>query len=446
MGSTKYVEKVRISTKTAASANTLLAGTNLFTNTASVKAGEIYFVNEAAGSSNGVILDSGSIGAATRYSIYSATADGKLEVVQDVIEKNTIVKATKEAYSAETLKSLAIGFAGGSTTGDLPVYKTSTGLGTFGINAWEVSDTTYNDLWKPQPLSFPTAGFAATTPTNQEKLDYFWNFIKYWNGTQSTINSQLFKIGSNSINNFVDLNLIYNTAPALIAGAVTATYGQYNVTIVAHGVATVGTYIRIGNNANNTDYIYKVAAIVDANTLTLETAYKGTNLVAAASKSAIVTTGGTPLFGFVFNAKALPFKKAGGKQIYNFDALYSRTDDNLSDTLIDVAATKTILSYAKYSSGDGYSVRDVEYKQWSMENWGYLKGSMAHFLDDYDYKSNTSLSYTMYSIAYVKQAVERSQFIIADHRVDYIYVPTTATGLISYLDGVISTFNNYTTI
>lgn len=446
MGSTKYVEKVRISTKTAASANTISAGTNLFTNTALVKQGEIYFVNEAAGSSNGVVLDSGSIGAATRYSIYQVIADGQLEVVQDVVEKNTIVKATKEAYSAETLKSLAIGFAGGSTTGDLPVYKTTAGLGTFGLNVWEVTDTTYNDLWKPQPLSFPTAGFASTTPTNQEKLDYFWNFIKYWNGTQSTINSQLFKIGSNSVNNFVDLNLIYSTAPALIAGAVTATYGQYNVTIVAHGVVTVGTYIRIGNNANNTDYIYKVAAIVDANTLTLETAYKGTNLAAAASKSAIVTTGGSPVFGFVLNAKDITYKKASGNQLYNFDGLYSRTDENLSDTLLDVAAPKTILSYAKYSSGDGFSVRDVEYKQWSMENWGYLKGSMAHYLEEFPYKSTTSLNYTMYSIAYIKMATERSQFVIADHRVDYIYVPTTATGLISYLDGVIATFNNYTSI
>jgi hypothetical protein len=446
MGSTKYVEKVRISTKTASSANTVAAGTNLYTNTGLVKAGEIYFVNEAAGSSNGVVLDSGSIGAATRYSVHQAIADGQLEVVQDVIEKNTIIKATKEAYSAETLKSLAVGFAGGSTTGDLPVYKTSAGLGTFGINAWEVTDTTYNDLWKPQPLSFPTAGFASTTPTNQEKLDYFWNFIKYWNGTQSTINSQLFKIGSNSINNFVDLNLIYSTAPALIAGAVTATYGQYNVTIVAHGISAVGTYIRIGNNANNTDYIYKVAAVVDVNTLTLETAYKGTNIAAVASKSAIVTVGGSPLFGFVFNAKDITYKKASGQQMYNFDALYSRTDDNLSDTLLDVAATKTILSYAKYSSGDGFSVRDVEYKQWAMENWGYLKGSMAHYLDDFPYKSTPSLNYTMYSIAYIKQATERSQFVIADHRVDYIYVPTTATGLISYLDGVIATFNNYTSI
>ena len=425
MGVTKFVEDLIISSKSTA--NGITAGSVLGANIGSAVSGEVYLVDSTRASTDGNVLDATAFDAATMsaFSIVPIIADGKAKPHPTKIKKADIIGVTKEAYSAPVTKVVNLGYNG--TTGDLALSKGTTGTNEYAIISKIITDTTYNDLFKTQITSYTTSGFAATTPTNQEKLDYFYNYLAEWNGTSSTITTRLFREGSESIYKYTDLQLVYNTASAATGTNITATYGSYNVTTsTAHGLVA-GDYVKIGASAasaNITGTIYKVDSAPTTTSLVLTTPFKGTSLSAVAGAMSKVVTTGTPTFGFIITVKpnATPYTKEGGVQTFNFDALYSRQDDNVHSTLVDSAALKTVTE-AKWSAGHVDSVKDHEWKHLNLDGVITRYGWGADYFIPTSRVSG-SVNYDLYTISYRDTNVLSDQNVVRNTKMVSVYLPT----------------------
>jgi hypothetical protein len=435
MGVTKYVEDLIISSKTTA--NTVGATSVLGANMGSTLNGEVYVVDSSTGANDGQVLNSAAFDAAgmTAFTIVPIIADGKARGQQTKINKADVLKVTRELYAAPVTKVVTLGYNG--TTGDLALSKGTAGTNEYALVSRIINDTTFQDLFKQYIMSYPTTAFAATTPTNQEKMDYFYQYLAEWNGTSNTINTRLFRDGTENIFKYTDLTLTYSTTGLTASGsATTVTNGSNKVASTGHGL-TAGAYVRLGVTSTTvtTNGIYKVDTVTDANNYTITTAYKGVTSTSATS-AAVVTFGATPAFGFTITVKpnATPYTIEGGVQTFNFDANYSRQDDNISSTLIDQAALKTVTE-SKMSSGHSDSVKDAEFKHLTIDgvitryDWGNLTPPTKV----------TAATYDLYTIAYRDTNVLSDQTTVRNTKTVSAFFPagSTASGdFYAIIDGL----------
>lgn len=433
MGITKYVEDLIISSKSTA--NGIGTGSVLGASAGSAVNGEVYLVDATGSSDDGKVLNAAAFDAATMtaFSIVPVVADGKLKPHPTKIKKTDIIGVTKEAYAAPVTKVVNLGYNG--TTGDLALSKGTAGTNEYAITSRIITDTTFHDLFKTFITSYPTTAFAATTPTNQEKLDYFYQYVTEWNGTANTINTRLFRNQSESIYKYTDLQLVYNTANAVVTGVangtnITVAYGSYNVTTsTAHGIVA-GDYVKLGANAasaNITGTIYKVESAPTTTSLVLTTPFTGTSLSGTASALVKVVTTGTPTFGFIITVKpnVTPYTKEGGVQTFVFDADYSRQDDNVSSTVIDSAALKTV-TQPKWSAGHVDSVKDHEWKHLNIDGviTRYGWGADAFIPTS---RVSGSVNYDLYTISYRDTNVLSDQNTVRNTKMVSVYLPTGST-------------------
>jgi len=436
MGVTKYVEDLIISSKTTT--NTVPATSVLGASMGSTLNGEVYVVDSSTGANDGQVLNSAAFDAAgmTAFTIVPIIADGKARGQQTKINKADVLKVTRELYAAPVTKVVTLGYNG--TTGDLSLSKGTSGTNEYALVSRIINDTTFQDLFKQYIMSYPTTAFAATTPTNAEKVDYFYQYVAEWNGTASTINTRLFRDGTENIFKYTDLTLSYNTASAATGTDITATYGSYNVTTsIAHSLVA-GDFVKIGASAASANLggIYKVKSAPTATTLVLTTPFKGASLSAVTSALSKVVFTGTPTFGFTITVKpnATPYTIEGGVQTFNFDANYSRQDDNISSTLIDQAALKTVTE-SKWSAGEASSVKDAEFKHLNIDGvitrygWGNLTPPTKV----------TAATYDLYTIAYRDTNVLSDQTTVRNTKTVSAFFPagSTASGdFYAIIDGL----------
>lgn len=439
MGIIKYVEDIVISSKSTA--NGIPAASVLGASVGSALNGEVYLVDASQTTTEGQVLNAASFATTPAFTIVPIVANGQTKTVQPKIRKADIVAVTKEVYSAPTTKQITLGFNG--TTGDLTVSKNAEGTYEYAIISKIITDTTFQDLFKNYITSYPTTAFAATTPTNQEKLDYFYQFIAEWNGTADNINTRSFRNQSEHMYKYTDLSLIYSTSALTAVGtSTTATYGSYTVNSTAHGV-TEGSYVRLGATSTTgvTNGIYKVASVVNANTFTITTPYKGVTGTSA-TYAALVTTGATPTFGFVITVKpnATPYTVEGGVQTFVFDANFSRQDDNTNSIVVDAPALKTVVE-PKWSSGHNDSVKDAEFKHLTLDGvitrYGWGKDAFVPAT-----RTVAGTNYDLFTISYRDTNVLSDQNIVRNSKMVSIYVPQ-GSAFSTELTGMLSTLSPY---
>lgn len=440
----RFVRNLTVSSKSTA--NTYSVGTNLFTNANGVVAQEVYFTNGSTGTSYGVVVDSTTIANVTDFQIAFARANGKLDVSPlNPLRKTSIRKATKETYSAGVDEIQYFGYDGATAGLDLNVIKgTGTYGNTYGFLTTIITDTTFQDLYKPYAIYRSTDTFAASTPTTPEKLAYLYQFIGDFNGAVNEVNSRLFRAGSENVSKYIDATLLSSGTHTAIAGAVTVAYDSTIATIVAHNV-TAGTYLRIGGataTTNTTYGIYKVESVIDANTVQLSTPYKGANIAAVAGASAVFAAV-TPTFGIKLTVKpnAAPYDKLSGVTTVQFDASFALRDQNESSLDLGYVATKTVVP-AKWSSGAENSVRELEYDQ--LPQKGFTNKTMWPVLEPTSYVT-AGINYDLYTIVYYRESETGLQALDDKPRQEMIAVPTGST-LSTYITGVVSALPNYSAI
>jgi len=141
--------------------------------------------------------------------------------------------------------------------------------------------------------------------------------------------------------------LVSDASVAIGAATANVVNGSEQVTIVAHSVLA-GSYLRFEGSAT-TDPIYRVASVVDANTVLLDVVYQGASNTAEAVEGIAAPVGN---FGIKFTGQPREFSTG----IYNFQKV------RFSILLKDFGATtQTETSVATEGSGNWEQVAEIEW-------------------------------------------------------------------------------------
>jgi len=277
-------------------------------------------------SPDGTVLDTTTVLDAEEIVIYqgrAASVDG-IDQISPVITKKDLIKYTEGAYQNDTETVRVVGYDG--TAGSID----------------EINDNLY--LINIDMNESTIFGFG------QDKVKY-GVYKSDASATQSEIADGLTDSLIANFSREPETDIIFErlVSDASVALAATANVVNGSTQVVSAGHALVaGQYVRIGGAATS-NAIYKVAAVIDANTFNLDVPYQGASDVAAVA-GAIAAPAGD--FGIRFTGQPRPFKVG----VYNYQKV------RFSLTLKDFGATtQTEVSVATEGSGNWEQVAELEW-------------------------------------------------------------------------------------
>lgn len=284
------------------------------------------FIANAADGEVGVFLDTGAVRTTALTStvnkfFIAQKRDGVVNKTA-ILDFNDIFRKLRTAYDAPVKQVSTIGYNG--TSGDIGfnfASASATNTLTYGIT---VRETT------PGNQPFPVQeGYATVNSTTADEYTVLASIVSQLNGD--------FDYERVAPDSFVKAEILSNGAKTNLTNGATVTNLSRTVTSTAHAQA-VGALLELR------DVVYKVAAVPDANTITLDRPYQGASEVIAASANAasIAYTSGTTALGVRLTAllDESHFKVVGAGGLY-------------LDTITAITAWKL-------GSGSGASVRELE--------------------------------------------------------------------------------------
>jgi len=261
------------------------------------------FIDSAVEGEIGVFLDTGALRTTLlttglKFQI-AQKRDGYVTKTPLITFGTDNLRLFRSPYLAPVRQVTSIGYNG--TSGNLTLVFTgasATNTLTFGVS---VRETTPGN--QPFPIQ---EGYAMVNSSTADAYSVAASMVSQLNGDYDYQRTQP--------DRFVRADILMNgTRTALAANAV-VTNGGYNITVTGHGLA-VGAILSLAN------VIYKVAAVVDANTLQLDRPYGGASATITAgttttTASSVTYTSGTNFIGIRFTGLSdeTTFKVAGSGQ------------------------------------------------------------------------------------------------------------------------------------
>ncbi len=380
-------------------ANTLSAATNAITSMASVASQDIYFIDADGGATHGNILDATTMAAVSKFSVVGTSLDrfGVLKpFVSEPITKTNILKTYKDAYTAASQQITYLGYDGVTATKDLTVTNGNAYRMQLSIKV----DNAISEFKEPfGPIYGAQTGFAASTPTLQEKLDYIWQYVKVINGDTSMSNFFGNTKKRTGLSTYFKAEMLSNAVGTAFTNTITIANGGTLLTSTAHGRA-VGDYIRIGATAATvtTNSIYRVSQVIDANNLVIESPYQGTTLSAAAATNAAYGLGTNSSVGIKVTGKDVPFQRYSQKQVVRFFASFFLDDATRNSTSSGFSATATTTE-AVFGSGTPDQVKEKEISYFGYT--GLYNYDVWPNIEPQTY-SDSTLTYDFFSIEYTQ--------------------------------------------
>lgn len=381
-------------------ANSLSAPTNAITSSSSITLGDVYFIDADGGANNGNILDAAALASVNKFIVVKTFLDqeGNLQkAYSNPITKSFVKKSTKDAYTAPVQQVTYLGYDG-VTAGaiyDLAV----TNNNVYRMNFTIKSDNSISQYHQPfGPVFSALTGFASTTPTISEKLTYLWQFVKVFNGDSTQSNTFAGTKRKTSISSYAFAEMLTDAVGTAFTNAVTITSGDTLLTSTAHG-RVVGDFIRIGTTAATvtTNGVYRVASIVDANTLVLESPYRGSTLTAVVGGAAhsLITN---LRVGIKITGKDQVFQRYSQKMFVRFLAgfLLDDTTRNSTSGGSQFAVTTT---QGVYGSGTYEHILEKEISYFGYNGMSNYHTIPAIYSEPKTY-ATAGLTYDVYSIEY----------------------------------------------
>lgn len=380
-------------------ANTLTAPTNAITSLNSITAQDIYFIDADGGATHGNILDATTIASVSKFSVVgnSLNQDGTLKpFISEPINRTSIKKAAKDAYTAPVQQVTYLGYDGTATTpnNDLAV----TNSNNYRLNISLKVDNPISEFKEPfGPVFGALTGFAATTPTLDEKLNYIWQFVKVVNGDTTQSNFFANSKKRTGLSTYINAELVSDATGTAFTNAVTIANGSTTLTSTAHG-RTAGQFIRIGATSATvtTNGIYKIASITDANTLELESPYKGTSLSAVAAAAAHTLAVNSKV-GIRLTGKDVPFARYSQKMFVRFFSSFLLDNDTRNSTTGGSQFAATTPQIGVNGSGTPDLIKEKEISYWGY--LGFFNYGNWPPIEPNTY-STTGLTYDIYSIEF----------------------------------------------
>lgn len=246
------------------------------------------FVNNAPEGEIGVFLDSGAVRttaltAGLKFFI-AQKRDGSVNKTP-IIEWDGMFRRTRTAYTAQATKVMTLGWNG--TSGSMNFDFTGATLTTPITLYVSARETTPGN--QPFPIQ---EGAAIVTSTTQDQYGIVSTIVANLN--------QVYDYERTAPDGFVTAEVIANGAKTTLTNSAVLVQGSVTVTSTAHAQA-VGALVSFRTG------IYKVATVVDANTITLDRPYTGVSETLAAGATTttagfIAYTSGTTALGIRFTA------------------------------------------------------------------------------------------------------------------------------------------------
>lgn len=278
------------------------------------------------------VLDEDQISAADanteNFYVVQGLGNGKA-IMSSIINKASVTKVVKSAYSAPTEQVQTLGFNGTDKT-----------LPSISNNKEYVLRVIYKDDQR-------------VVANRQTRNEYFYTSDS--SATSGEVYGNLVAQVNNDLNAYVSATLLTNGTFTAFANDITVVKGSKTITANAADVANIsaGDLIRIGGTGNTVP-VYLVAS-ASGTTITLKSVYEGasaTVLAANVGEMSAITSYGIQLTGedFTVNDKVDLYQKLG------FDSTVGPSVGTLSDFTTGVTTTELF-----YGKGYWKEVRDMEY-------------------------------------------------------------------------------------
>lgn len=380
-------------------ANTLSAPTNAITSLASITQGDIYFIDADGGANHGNILSAATIASVNKFIVVRTTLDQDGTLVKSFsapIPRTGIRRSVKEAYSAPSQQITYLGYDGATAGSSYDLAVTNGNV--YRMNFTIKTDNSLSEFHQPfGPVFSALTGFASTTPTLSEKLAYIWQFVKVFNNDTTQSNFFAGAKKRTGISTYAYAEMLTDAVGTAFTNTVTIANGDTLLTSTAHGRA-VGDFIRIGGTAATvtTNGVYRVATVIDANNLTLESPFRGASLSAAAGTNAASTLTTNSRVGIKITGKDQAFQRYSQKMFVRFLSAFL-LDDGTRNSTSGGSQFSVTTTQGVYGSGTSDHILEKEISYFG------LNGMSNYFtyppIEPRTY-SVAGLTYDVYSIEY----------------------------------------------
>lgn len=354
------------------------------------------FIANAPEGEIGVFLDDGAVrttALTTGLKFFVAQKrDGNVNK-SPVIEWDQLFRKKYTAYDAPVKKVVTVGYNG--TSGDIGLDFTGASLTnalTFGVTARETT---------PANQPFPVQeGYATVTSSTADEYTVLAAIVSQLNADYDYERVQP--------DRFVIAEILSNgTKTNLTNGAVVVNLST-TVTSTAHGLS-VGALIELR------DVVYKVVAVPDVNTLTIDRPYQGVSetIGAGANAASIAYTSGTTLLGVRLTAIEVEshFVAQGNYSLQT--------------------APVTVITAWKLGSGSGKTVRELESREGIIFD-GLGSTVNAAFKEDYGQPSlfsSLSLTYNLFFLDFAPKLIPAAGLPVYEQKqIERILIAAPSSG------------------